>query len=129
MLDGPAQARYISLATFRRSGAEVRTPVWFATSGDRIHVFTAGDAGKVKRLRHTPRVRVAPASARGDVRGSWREGTARLLSERSAIAAAHNALRAKYGWQMLAADVLARLTGRLGRRAWIEIALDAPPRR
>ena len=42
-------ARYISVATFRRSGAEVKTPVWFAGAGDWIHVFTAGDSGKVKR--------------------------------------------------------------------------------
>ena len=124
-----SHARYISLATFRRGGAEVRTPVWFAASDDgHLHVFTAGDAGKVKRLRHTARVRVAPSGVRGEVRGAWREGTAWLVTEPSAVAAAHAALRAKYGWQMLAADLLARLTGRLGRRAWVEIALGPRPR-
>jgi hypothetical protein len=38
--------RYLSLATFRRSGAEVRTPVWFAAAGGRLWVMTGGDSGK-----------------------------------------------------------------------------------
>ena len=42
--------RYLSLATFRRSGAEVATPVWFATVDGRLYVVTSGDAGKAKRL-------------------------------------------------------------------------------
>ena len=40
------QHRYISLSTFRRSGAEVATPVWFAASGGKLYVFTAGDSGR-----------------------------------------------------------------------------------
>jgi len=51
----------LSLATFRKSGAEVATPVWFAASDGNLYVFTAGDSGKVKRLRHTARARVAPS--------------------------------------------------------------------
>ena len=52
--------RYVSLATFRRNGTEVATPVWFAAVDDKLYVVSAGDAGKVKRLRHSPRARVAP---------------------------------------------------------------------
>ena len=115
--------RYLSLATFRRSGAEVATPVWFAAAGGKLYVFTGGESGKVKRLRRSPRARVAPSDARGRVRGEWREASARLLTESGAIDHAHAALRAKYGWQMWLGDVLARLSGRLGRRAWIEIEL------
>jgi uncharacterized protein len=123
--------RYLSLATYRRNGAEVRTAVWFAAAGGRLYVFTAGDSGKVKRLRHSPRVRVAPCDVRGRVHGDWRETTARVLSSRASIDRAHAALRAKYGWQMRVADALSRLAGRHHRRAWIEIELpgaaDAPP--
>lgn len=115
--------RYMSLATFRKSGAEVATPVWFAASDGNLYVFTAGDSGKVKRLRHTARARVGPSDARGYVRGAWRNATARLITEPSAIEHAHAALRAKYGWQVLMADFLSRLTGRLRRRAWIELEL------
>ena len=42
---------YLNLATFRRSGAAVETPVWFAAHAGRLYVFTEADAGKVKRLR------------------------------------------------------------------------------
>jgi PPOX class probable F420-dependent enzyme len=115
--------RYISLATFRRSGAEVATPVWFAALGARLYVMTLGDSGKVKRLRNTPRVRVAPSNARGGVQGAWQEATARLVTEPGAIDRARAALRAKYGWQVLVADFFSRLTGRIARRAWIELEL------
>jgi PPOX class probable F420-dependent enzyme len=115
--------RYVALATFRRSGAEVRTPVWFAAVDGRLYVFTAGDSGKVKRLRHSPRARVAPSDVRGHVRGAWSEAAARLVTEPAVIDRAHAALRAKYGVQMWLGDLFARLSGRSARRAWIEIEI------
>ena len=114
--------RYVSLATFRRNGAEVRTPVWFAAAGGKLYAFTAGDSGKAKRLGYSSRARVAPCDARGGVRGDWREATARLVSDRVLIERARAALRAKYGWQLRILDAFARLAGRIERRAWIEIA-------
>jgi len=116
--------RYISLATFRRSGVEVATPVWFAASGGKLYVFTLGDSGKVKRLRNSPRARVAPSDGRGRVQGAWRSATARMLTEPAAIERAHAALRTKYGWQLRIADLLSGLTGRIRRRAWIEIEVE-----
>jgi uncharacterized protein len=113
--------RYLSLATFRRNGPEVATPVWFATADGKLYVFTAGDSGKVKRLRHSSRARIAPSDARGRVRGEWREASARIVTEPRTIEKAHAALLSKYGWQMRLADLLSRLTGRINRRAWIEI--------
>ena len=41
--------RDVSLSTVRRSGAEVKTPVWFAAADGKLYVFTAGESGKVKR--------------------------------------------------------------------------------
>ncbi len=115
--------RYLALATFRRNGAEVRTPVWFAVAHDKIYVFTAGESGKVKRLRHSPRARVSPCDMRGQVRGAWADVTARLVTEPRVIERAHAALRAKYGWQAWVGDLFSRFTGRIGRRAWIEIGV------
>ena len=115
--------RYLSLATFRRSGAEVKTPVWFAAADGRFYVFSAGDSGKVKRLRSSARVRIAPCDGRGRVRGDWREGTARIVSEPRLIERARLALRAKYGWQMGLLDLFSWLAGRLRHRAWIEIEI------
>lgn len=113
--------RYMALATFRRTGAEVRTPVWFAAMDGKIYLFSAGESGKVKRLRHSPRARIAPCDVRGEVRGAWWDGTARIVTEPGVIERAHAALRAKYGWQGWLGDLFSRLTGRMRRRAWIEV--------
>jgi len=115
--------RYVSLATFRRNGAEVATPVWFAALGARLYVVTSGDSGKVKRLRNTPRARVAPSNARGRVQGAWQSATARLVTDPQMIDRARAALRGKYGLQMWLAELLSRATGRIQRRAWIELEL------
>jgi len=115
--------RYVSLATFRRNGAEVATPVWFAALGARLYVVTSGDSGKVKRLRSSPRARVAPSNARGRVQGAWQSATARLVTDPQMIDRARAALRGKYGLQMWLAELLSRATGRIQRRAWIELEL------
>jgi PPOX class probable F420-dependent enzyme len=115
--------RYMTLATFRLNGAEVATPVWFAAADGRLYVFTAEQSGKVKRLRHSQRARVAPSDVRGRVRGEWREATARIVTEPRTIERAHAALQAKYGWQMRVTNLLSRLTGRINHRAWLEIQL------
>jgi len=113
--------RYLSLATYRANGAEVATPVWFASVDGTLYVFTAGDSGKVKRLRRSARVRVAPCDARGKLRDGWREATARLVTDAAAIRHAQAAFDKKYGWQKRLLDLGARLTGRVRRRAWIAI--------
>lgn len=113
--------RYLNLATFRGSGAEVGTPVWFAAVDGSLYVFTAGESGKIKRLRRSSRARVAPCDARGRVRGPWRDATASVVTERAAIARAAAALQAKYGWRKRLLDLFSRLAGRIRHRAWIEI--------
>ena len=75
----------------------------------------------MKRLRHSPRARVAPCDARGRVGGAWRDATARIIDDERLIRQARAALHAKYGWQLILLDLGARLTGRLPRRAYIEI--------
>ena len=115
--------RYMSLVTLRRNGAEVATPVWFAALDARLYVVSSDDSGKVKRLRHTRGVKVAPSNGRGRVQGPWHPATARLVTEPQMIDRAPAALRTKYGPQMWVAELLSRLTGRIRRRAWIEIEL------
>ena len=119
------KAPYVSLATFRRSGDAVRTPVWMAPSGDAHYVFSAGDAGKVKRLKNFDRAEVAVCDARGKVLGSFYPASARLVTDRAEIARALHALRRKYGVQMWLADVGSRLTGRYSKRAYIRVELQA----
>ena len=115
--------RYLSLATYRASGAQVATPVWFAEVDGTLYVFTAGDSGKVKRLRRSSRARIAPCDARGNAQGPWRDASARIVTDGGPIARAEVALRKKYGWQKWLLDLGSRLTGRKARRAWIAIDL------
>ena len=101
----------------------MKTPVWFAAAAGKLYVFTGGESGKVKRLRHSARARIAPCDMRGRLRGPWSNAVARIVVEPALIERAHGALRAKYGWQMALTDLSSRLTGRARRRAWIEIEL------
>ncbi len=116
-------APYVSLETFRRSGKGVATPVWCAPDDTDFYVFSAGDAGKVKRLRNGSRARLAICDVRGRVLGPWHEARAELIVEPLSARRALSALRRKYGWQMVLADLGAKLTGRFGRRAYIRIVL------
>ena len=119
----PATEKFVSLATYRRNGVEVKTPVWIAELAGRYYVFSAGDAGKVKRIRATPRIRLAACDVRGKVRSAWIEGRARIVVEPPLIAGVRKAFRRKYGVIMLLTDVMATMTGRMRRRAYIEIEL------
>lgn len=112
---------YISFATRKRSGDWVATPVWFAPHEGSYYVFSAGDAGKVKRLRNFSESRIAACTMRGILTGDWLDTEAYVLEtpedEKTALAA----LRRKYGWQMRMGDFFSVLTGKMGRRAYIRI--------
>jgi len=113
--------RYVSLASFRRDGREVRTPVWIAHSEGRYYVFTAARAGKAKRLRANGRARLAPCTASGRVLGAWQEARGRIVEAPDTVARAYRALRAKYGWQIRLLDWMSKLSGRYDARAIIEL--------
>jgi PPOX class probable F420-dependent enzyme len=114
---------YLSLATFRRSGVAVETPVWFAAHAGRLYVFTEGKAGKVKRLRANPEIRVAACGVRGAVKGPWLPGRARRIEDAATIEAAYRVLRRKYGLLMRLGDFFSRLAGRYDARAMLELEL------
>lgn len=118
---------YILLTTFRKDGRTVPTPLWFATEGDKLYVYTGAESGKVKRIRNSGRVTVAACNNSGKtVKGQTYEATARLLpaNEGPKVDAL---LRRKYGLQKRLfefAEAAARRFGsrRFGSaRAYIEI--------
>jgi PPOX class probable F420-dependent enzyme len=88
--------KYLSLTTFRRTGAAVATPVWFARRGEIVYVYSAASAGKVKRIRNTPRVQLAVCTLRGRVTGPTIGGVARIVTDPQEQARAKAALDAKY---------------------------------
>lgn len=71
--------KYISLATFRKNGAAVHTPVWFGEEAGKLYVMTRSDSGKYKRLHNNPQVRIAPCTMRGKITGPEFAATARIL--------------------------------------------------
>ena len=125
-MDPLAGEKFISLATFRKSGKAVETPVWFVDSGGRYYVFSEGKAGKVKRLRNSSRARVAACNFRGVTHGEWIDAEAQIVHDAEIERRAYAALRAKYGIQMRITDLFSRLTGRIGNRALLEISLVGP---
>ena len=118
-------AKYINLRSFKKDGQHVDTPVWFAgVAPDRLVVFTDGTSYKVKRIRRNPNVEIARCDVRGKLLGPWSPATCRALEqEPQRIAAAYNALNAKYGLLMRLGTVFATLAGRTKRRLILEITL------
>ena len=119
--------RYVSLTTFRRTGAPVSTPVWIARDGAELVVVSVDPAGKLKRLAHTARVELRPCNPRGRVPegAPTYAGTAVVVRTPEGVAAVKRALARKYVMARLG-DAVARVTDRVrprGPRAGIRITL------
>ena len=106
-----ATQRYLNLESCKRDGTPVQTPVWFAEEHGVLYVYTLANAGKVKRIRRTPHIRVAPCTMRGPVIGPWVEAEATIV-DATAVAHGHALLRHKYGWLKGIGDRCSRLLHR-----------------
>jgi uncharacterized protein len=88
--------KYCLLATFKRSGEPVPTPVWFGLTDGKLYFRTYADAAKIKRIRRNPRVLVGPCDLRGNPKGPMLEASARVLpADEEEIA--EDAIRSNYG--------------------------------
>lgn len=114
-------AQYMSFATRKKSGDFVQTPVWFALLDGSYYVFSASDAGKVKRLRNFSESRIAPCTMSGKVTGQWMDTEAFLLDTPKGEATALKALHKKYGLKMKVTDFFSGLTGKKNNRAYIRV--------
>jgi hypothetical protein len=72
--------RYISLATVRKNGIAVPTPIWFAEDNNKLYFMTNSKSGKCKRIRNNPQVTIAPSTIRGKIIGPEFPATARFLA-------------------------------------------------
>jgi uncharacterized protein len=106
-----ADAKYLSLETFRKSGVGVRTPVWFAQIPGRaiFYIYSEADAGKVKRVRNNSKVRVAPCNFRGNLTGDWVDAHARICGGEE-YAQGQQLLRRRYRLKVIG-DFFGRLMG------------------
>lgn len=99
-----AGARYLNLETVRKNGAAVRTPVWFAAAPNdpgKLYTYTLASAGKVKRIRNNPRVRIAPCDWRGNPLGEWVAARAEIASPEEAARGARLLNRKFVPWRQL----------------------------
>ena len=80
-LDVLGRASAVLLTTFRKTGAPVPTPVWVVRSGDELLVWSNPAAGKIKRIRNSGRVELAPCTMRGKPLGRSIDAQARLLTD------------------------------------------------
>ena len=110
-LDQFANEKYLNLETYRKTGDSVLTPVWFAEENDILYIYSLANAGKVKRIRNNPRVRVAPCDMRGKLKGDWVDAQARILDAREA-AHGHRLLDRKYGLMKKAGNLFSKLMSR-----------------
>jgi PPOX class probable F420-dependent enzyme len=88
--------KYVLLTTFRRDGRAVSTPLWVVPDGAGLAFWTPVDTGKVKRIRNSGRVTVAPCDVRGNVHGEAIEAQARIgdTADRRRVG---EGLKRKYG--------------------------------
>ena len=100
--------KYLNLATYRKNGNLVPTPVWFVQDQDGLYVRTIANSGKVKRVRNNPQVQVAVCDARGNLLGDWFQARAQLVDEETAEKV-NSWLRKKYGLQKLFFELFGKL--------------------
>jgi uncharacterized protein len=114
-----AHQKYLNLETYRNTGRPVATPVWFAEDHGTFYVYSLAHAGKVKRIRHNPHVRIVPCDVRGHPKGEWVDAQARILDAQGAVRG-HQLLNQKYGWMKRIGDAVSRLR----RRQRVVIAIE-----
>jgi uncharacterized protein len=115
--------QFISLTTFRKTGAGVSTPVWFTLEGDTVYVLTLINAGKLKRLQNNPQVEITASDYAGKTHGVTYQGTAITHEADSAKGQyANKALTQKFGFQKRIFDLFHIITG--SKRKYLEIQLS-----
>lgn len=116
-------AKYINLVTFRKDGREVATPVWFVALDQKLFAYSLQEAGKLKRIRATKRIKVAPCDMRGHVMGNWSDGTGRIVEDSGVRELAYAAFPLKYGIMYRLASLLSWLSGKYSRRVMMELTV------
>ena len=80
-LEARFPGRYLSVTSFKRDGTGVATPLWFVSDGERLFALTDLHSAKVRRIRHDPRVLVAPCRANGKLRSEPLPAHAEVLTD------------------------------------------------
>ena len=109
---------FINLTTFKSSGQEKATPVWFTSKDQKLFIFTDLTSYKVKRIKHNPAVLLAASKSDGSETGPRLNGTARLLSVEESPALM-DTFKKKYRLQYWFFNLMGKMRG--AQNTYIEI--------
>ncbi len=115
-----ARSEYILLTTFTKDGRPKPTAIWAVPEGDGLVAITQEQSWKVKRIRNTPRVTIAPCDRRGNPKGESADATARVL-DKSANAATYDAIGRRYGLVGKTFNFFSKLRGGMEKNVSIEL--------
>lgn len=115
-----AKSEYILLTAFTKDGRAKPTPIWAVPEGDGLIAITQEQSWKVKRIRNTPRVTIAPCDMRGNPKGEAVEAVASIL-DKSANGATYAAIGKRYGLLGKTFNVFSKLRGGMNKNVTIEI--------
>lgn len=111
--------KYVAFTTFRRTGADVATPVWIVPlRGGRAGFTTSASSGKAKRLAHTSRVILQPCDQRGRVKvdtGRVHAEARVALPGEAEFDEVVAAIRTKYGWVAKAISLVGKVLSAVRR--------------
>lgn len=122
-IDDLAAGKYISLATFKRDGSRIATPVWVTRDGDHLYVITDPNSGKAKRLRNSARAEVAPCDARGKTSSDYVPACAVLLDE-AGTKKVKDLVNAKYGLVGRGIQLMGKLRSAVGRGSNQQVGIE-----
>jgi PPOX class probable F420-dependent enzyme len=117
---------FVSLTTFRKTGARVATPVWIARDGAALIVITPEESGKVKRLRNSGRVELQVSNRTGKVvdAAPILAGTAQILPDTDTPRLTQ-VFRKKYGLEFKIFMLIERIVARRSKKRVIVRILPA----
>lgn len=84
------------LATLRRDGSVLLSPVWHEWRDGGFNVWSAADQLKVRHLRRDPRATIVVAEAGGVLGGIEIRGVAELIADAEVVGAAARRIAARY---------------------------------
>jgi len=121
----PAQETYVSLASFRKNGKQVSTPVWMAEVDGDYFVFSKANAGKMKRIKNNKQVKLAACDMRGKLKSDWLSASAEITTDPEIIKKLYLGFNRKYGWQMRFGSWLTKLRGTYQDRGYLLIKINS----
>jgi PPOX class probable F420-dependent enzyme len=120
--------QFVSLATFKKDGTAVATPMWIGRDGDQLFFWTPADSWKAKRAKNNPRVVLAPCNRGGKVREGAVpiDGVADVITEPATVQRLAGVIRRKYGLMFIVVTFIERLLARKQKpRVVLRIALSS----